>query len=199
VLVLRGIPGVTGKISLLPAASLPVPGEHNVANALAAALACALAGVPAEPVARGLRGFAALPHRLQKVGTVRGVDYFDDSKATNLDATARALASFPPGSVHLILGGKDKGADWSSLSSLVRRHARRVLLVGEATAVIRRALAGVVPLEECGTVRAAVRKAAESAGPEEIVLLAPGCASFDQYRNFEERGDDFARAVAALA
>ncbi|HET9298825.1 MAG TPA: UDP-N-acetylmuramoyl-L-alanine--D-glutamate ligase [Candidatus Polarisedimenticolaceae bacterium] len=191
-LVVRGIP-------LLPAASLPVPGEHNVANALAAGLACDLAGVAGESIARGLAMFRALPHRLQKVGSVRGVDYYDDSKATNLDATARALASFPPRSVHLILGGKDKGGNWTSLASLARRHARRILLVGEAAPVIRRALEGVVPLEDCGTVQAAVRTAAQTAGPGEIVLLAPGCASFDQYRNFEERGDDFARAVTALA
>ncbi len=198
-LVLRGIPGEPAPVSLLPAASLPVPGEHNVANALAAGLACALAGVASESIARGLATFQALPHRLQKVGSVRGVDYYDDSKATNLDATARALASFPPHSVHLILGGKDKGGDWTSLASLARRHARRILLVGEAAPLIRRALEGVVPLQDCGTVQDAVRTAAQTAGPAEIVLLAPGCASFDQYRNFEERGDDFARAVTALA
>jgi UDP-N-acetylmuramoylalanine--D-glutamate ligase len=198
-LALRGIPGLPGPVSLLPAASLPVPGEHNLANALAAGLACALAGVPGGAIARGLATFQALPHRLQKVGAVRGVDYYDDSKATNLDATARALASFPPGSVHLILGGKDKGADWHSLAALARRHARRILLVGEAASVIRRALEGVVPLEDCGTVQAAVRAAARTAAPAEVVLLAPGCASFDQYRSFEERGDDFARAVIALA
>jgi UDP-N-acetylmuramoylalanine--D-glutamate ligase len=198
-LVLRGTPGLEGESPLLPAASLPVPGEHNVANALAAALACALVGVPGEAIARGLAGFQALPHRLQRVGSVRGIDYYDDSKATNLDATARALASFPPSSVHLILGGKDKGADWSSLAPLAGRQALQILLVGEAAAVIRRALAGVVPLKDCGTVQAAVRCAAEAARPSEVVLLAPGCASFDQYRNFEERGDDFARAVAGLA
>jgi len=198
-LVLRGLPGRPGPEALLPAASLPVPGEHNVANALAAGLACALAGVPGPAIARGLAGFQALPHRLQKVGSARGVDYYDDSKATNLDATARALASFPPGSVHLILGGKDKGADWDSLAPLVRRQARRILLVGEAAPVIRRALDGIVPVDDCGTVQAAVRAAAANARPTEVVLLAPGCASFDQYRNFEERGDDFVRAVAGLA
>jgi UDP-N-acetylmuramoylalanine--D-glutamate ligase len=198
-LALRGIPGQPGPVPLLRVASLPVPGEHNLANALAASLACALVGVPGPAVAQGLASFQALPHRLQKVRSVHGVDYYDDSKATNLDATARALASFPAGSVHLILGGKDKGAEWHRLAPLARLHARRVLLVGEAAPVIRRALGGVVPLEDCGTVQAAVQTAARSAAPAEIVLLAPGCASFDQYRNFEERGDDFARAVTALA
>jgi UDP-N-acetylmuramoylalanine--D-glutamate ligase len=198
-LVLRGVPGHPGTLSLLPVSSLPVPGEHNVANALAAALACALVGVPAEGIARGLAGFQALPHRLQKVARVGSVDYYDDSKATNLDATARALASFAPASVLLILGGKDKGADWRSLAPLAQRQARKVLLVGEAAPVIRGALDGLLPLEDCGTVPVAVRAAAASARPGDVVLLAPGCASFDQYRNFEERGDDFARAVAGLA
>jgi UDP-N-acetylmuramoylalanine--D-glutamate ligase len=198
-LVLRGVPGLPEVAPLLAARDLPVPGEHNVANALAAGLACALSGAPPAAIAAGLSGFRALPHRLQRVATLGDVAYYDDSKATNLDATVRAVGSFPEASVHLILGGKDKGADWTALAPLARRHVRRILLVGEAAPVIRRALQGVVPLVDCGTVAEAVRTGSTGARPGEVVLLAPGCASFDQYRNFEERGDDFARAVAALA
>lgn len=186
---------------LLEARDLPVPGEHNVANALAAALGCRLVGCAPEAIAQGLRAYRALPHRLQHVATVSGVAYFDDSKATNLDATARAVASFPGGTIHLVLGGKDKGGDWEALVPLLERQARRVLLVGQAAPVIRRALQGMqgrVALEDCGTVPAAVRAGAREARPGDVVLLAPGCASFDQYRNFEERGLDFRRAVKAL-
>lgn len=187
-----------GEEEILPASDLPVPGEHNVANALAAALACRIVGCSAAAIARGLRSFRALPHRLQHVGTLDGVSFYDDSKATNLDAAARALASFPPSTVLLILGGKDKGADWPSLAPLVRRHARLVLLVGQAASRIRAGLDGAAPFVDCGTVGAAVREGFRLARPGDVVLLAPGCASFDQYRNFEERGDDFRRAVESL-
>ena len=183
---------------ILPAEDLPVPGEHNVANALAAALGGLLAGCPPEAIARGLRAFRALPHRLELVGRLDDVAFYDDSKATNLDAAARAVASFRPGTVLVILGGKDKGGDWPSLAPLLRAHARAALLVGRAAPGIRSALEGAVPLADCGTVGAAVREAYERARPGDVVLLAPGCASFDQYRNFEERGDDFRRAVESL-
>lgn len=183
---------------ILPVADLPVPGEHNAANALAAALACRLSGCGADAIARGLRAFRALPHRLELVGKLDDVAFYDDSKATNLDAAARAVASFRPGTVLVILGGKDKGGDWPSLAPLLRTHARAALLVGQAAAGIRSALEGAVPLQDCVTIEAAVRAGYESARPGDVVLLAPGCASFDQYRNFEERGDDFRRAVEAL-
>ncbi len=188
-----------GEEAILPVERLAVRGEHNAANALAAALACRLVGCSAEGIARGLEAFRPLPHRLEPAGTLRGVAFYNDSKATNLDATARALAAFEPGTVHLILGGKDKGAEWGSLVPLLRRHARRVLLVGQAAPTIRKALEGAVPLEDCGTVPRAVEAGFEGASAGQIVLLAPGCASFDQYRNFEERGEDFRRAVRRLA
>jgi UDP-N-acetylmuramoylalanine--D-glutamate ligase len=187
-----------GEEELMDAAELPVPGEHNHANALAAAVACRLLGCPREAIVRGLRGYRALPHRLEHVATVAGVAFFNDSKATNLDATCRALESFPPGRVHLILGGRDKGADWESVAPKVGGRARRVLLVGEASGAIRAALAGHVPIEECVTVPAAVGTGLRGARPGDVVLLSPGCASFDQYRNFEERGEDFRRAVQGL-
>jgi len=188
-----------GEETLMPAGELPVPGEHNLANALAAALACRLLGCPAATIARALRSYRALPHRLEHVRTVAGVAFYDDSKATNADATTRALRSFAPGTVHLILGGLDKGADWASLAPDVARYARRVLLVGAAAPVIRAALEGAVAMEDCGTVPAAVRNGFGGASPGEVVLLSPGCASFDQYRNFAERGRDFRAAVEAVA
>ena len=188
----------TGAVSLLPGEELPVPGEHNQANALAAALACLLMGCGREAIVEGLRSYRALPHRLQHVATVAGVAFYDDSKATNLDAAARALQSFPPGRVHLILGGRDKGADWASLAPPTRRYAARVLLVGEAAPAIRVGLADTVALVNCATVPGAVRAGFREARAGDVVLLAPGCASFDQYRNFEERGEDFRRAVESL-
>jgi UDP-N-acetylmuramoylalanine--D-glutamate ligase len=187
-----------GEDDILAVADLSVPGEHNVQNALAAALAGRIAGCPAEAIATALRAFRALPHRLEFVGSFDGVAFYDDSKATNLDAAMRAVVSFPAGVVHWILGGRDKGAAWSSVTALARERARRVLLVGEAAATVRGALEGAVDLEDCGTIATAVRVGFERALPGDVVLLAPGCASFDQYRNYEERGDDFRRAVQAL-
>jgi UDP-N-acetylmuramoylalanine--D-glutamate ligase len=187
-----------GEEEVMDASALPVPGEHNLANALAAALACRLAGVAPEDLSRGLGAYRSLPHRLEKVAELDGVNFYNDSKATNLDATARALEAFPAGKVHLIAGGKDKGADWSTLEPLVRRHVRRLLLIGRAAPAIRKGLSGAATILDCGTVREAVRQGYERAAPGDVVLLAPGCASFDQYRNFEERGRDFVEAVEAL-
>jgi UDP-N-acetylmuramoylalanine--D-glutamate ligase len=183
---------------LLDVSALPQPGEHNVSNALAAALAARLVGCPPAAITRGLREYRPLPHRLQRIAEIGGVAFYDDSKATNPASATRALASFPPDSVLLILGGRDKGADWSAMPALVRRHARRVLLIGEAAGMLREQLAGTVALEDCGELSHAVERAFTAATPGDTVLLAPGCASFDQYRDFEERGDDFRRAVEAL-
>ena len=184
--------------ALLGVDELAVPGEHNVANALAAAVACRLIGCDVPAIAEGLRAYRGLPHRLEFVGLVDDVHFYNDSKATNLDAAQRALSAFPTQRVHLILGGRDKGADWSALADTVRRHARRVLLVGEASEAIGRALADAAEIEDCGTVPDAVIRGYDAASPGDVVLLSPGCASFDQYRNFEERGEDFRRAVEAL-
>ena len=137
---------------MIDAAALPVRGEHNVANALAAVLACRLvATCPAAALAAGLRAFRPLDHRLQRVGEIGGVAFYNDSKATNLDAALRALESFRPGTVHLILGGKDKGGDWDAMVGPVRRFARRVLLVGEAAPAIAAALPDDVEAIDCGT------------------------------------------------
>ncbi len=187
-----------GEETLLDRSEMTLPGDHNVANALAASLAARLAGCPAETIAESLRAYRALPHRLEYVATVDGVKYFNDSKGTNPASTARALTSFEPGKVHLILGGKDKGSDWSSLVPLIRARARRVLLVGQCRRQLASLLEGKIPLLDCETVPAAVAAAPLGAAAGDVVLLSPGCASFDQYSNFEERGDDFRRSVGLL-
>ena len=189
-----------GERELIEAEALPVRGEHNVANALAAALATALAGCSAEAIEQGLLAFRALPHRLEHVATIDGVAYYNDSKATNPASAARALSAFAPGTVHLILGGRDKGADWSELLPLVAQRTKQVLLVGEAAPLLRGVLARHAPaLVDASTVARAVELARAGAVAGEVVLLAPGCASFDQYRNFGERGEDFRSVVSRLA
>ena len=187
-----------GSELVLDRAELPVPGDHNVANALAAALCCRLAGCPVQAIAAALRRYRPLPHRLERVGELRGVAFFNDSKATNLDAAERAVRSFPGVGVHMILGGKDKGADWDAFAAVARGRVAKAYVIGAAAQRIRTALAGAVPVESCETIANAVPTAFASARPGDVVLLAPGCASFDQYANFEARGDDFRRVVGAL-
>jgi len=187
-----------GEEVVMAASDLPVPGDHNLANALAAALAGRLAGCPAETIAAGLKSYTPLSHRLQKVRTLQGITFYNDSKATNLDAAAQAIRSFPGGKIHLILGGKDKGGDWTALVPLLSDSVQTVLLVGAASGVIADALAGHVPSIDCGTVSKAVRTAWSNAEEGDVILLAPGCASFDQYAGFEARGDDFIRAVLEI-
>jgi UDP-N-acetylmuramoylalanine--D-glutamate ligase len=186
-----------GEERLIDRSDLSIAGPHNVSNALFAALACRLAGTPVEAIREGLRDFRALPHRLQRVATRGGVAFYDDSKATNPASTATALAAFPERSVHVILGGRDKGADWESLKPSLRRHARRVLLVGESASSLETILGDFDPVR-CATVPEAVAEGYRAAAPGETVLLSPACASFDQYPGFAARGEDFQRAVAAL-
>jgi UDP-N-acetylmuramoylalanine--D-glutamate ligase len=187
-----------GEDELLAVDELPVPGEHNLANALAAALAARLVGCPAAAIDAALRAYRALPHRMEHVATIDGIDFYNDSKATNTDSAARALTSFEPGRVHLILGGRDKGADWAPLLRLIAERRARVLLVGEAAEPLFEALAGSVEVQLCGTIPRAVERGFTDATRGEVVLLSPACASFDQYGNFMERGEDFRRAVGRL-
>jgi UDP-N-acetylmuramoylalanine--D-glutamate ligase len=181
---------------------LPIPGRHNVENVLAAAVAARAAGAPLEAVRRAALAYRPLPHRLEKIAERGGVVFYNDSKATNVDAAAKALASFPGRRVWMILGGKDKGGDFASLVPLLRERAAAVLTIGQAAARIEEQLAGSsVQVLALGTLDAAVREAdrlATAAGGG-IVLLAPACASFDQYRNYEERGEHFRALALALA
>lgn len=176
---------------------LPIKGVHNLENALAAVAACALAGVGSASIAAALRTFRPVPHRLEFVTRVAGVDYYNDSKATNVAAAVKACASFGSG-LWPILGGRDKGSDYAPLADALRGRTRAALLVGEAAPLIRRQLNGSVQSVETGTVDAAVEYAAAHAGPGDTVVLAPACASFDQYASYIERGRAFQRLVRQL-
>ena len=183
---------------LLRRRDIGLRGEHNVENVLAAAAAAKLVGVEPGAIAEGVRSFAGVEHRIEFVATISGVDYFNDSKATNVDATLKALDAFP-GNVLVILGGKDKGCDYTILRDALRRHARMVLLIGSAADKIEAELGGVVPAERAGTMARAVEIAAARAQPGDTVLLAPACASFDQFESYEHRGRAFKQLVRDLA
>ena len=173
-------------------------GPHNRENAAAAALAALAAGATPEGIQAALDGFAAAPHRLETVATIGGVEYVNDSKATNVDAVRRGLESFER-PVVLVMGGQDKGGNFSLLADAARARGKALVLVGGAREAIRAALGGILPAHEAADMDEAVRRAAALAAPGEVVLLAPGCASFDRYANYQERGEDFRRAVGRLA
>ncbi len=154
-------------------------------------------GLPREKLAAGLKSFRGLPHRLELVATRDGVQWYDDSKGTNVGATIAALRGLGKRAL-LILGGEGKGQDFSPLRAPVREFAAQVLLIGRDTPLIEAALAGL-PTERCATLEAAVRRAAELVKPGEAVLLSPACASFDMFRDYQQRGEVFAAAVRALS
>jgi len=182
---------------VMPVAEIPLRGAHNVENVLAAVCAARLGGVAAESIRASVREFKAVEHRLEFVAAVRGVEYYNDSKATNVDATRKALEAFP-GGVRLILGGKDKDSDYAELAELARARVKVVYTIGSAAEKIERQLVGVVKMESAGTLDAAVRRAAEDAVAGDVVLLAPACASFDQFENYEHRGRVFKELVKQL-
>jgi UDP-N-acetylmuramoylalanine--D-glutamate ligase len=172
-----------------------LPGRHNVVNFLAAATAARLMGVEAESLALVMRRFKGLPHRLERVAEIEGVQYYNDSKATNVASTRVALASFP-GHIILILGGSDKGAtDYPQLSELIREKTTHLVTYGQAGLRLTEIFQGQVPIRYERDFRAAVDQAREISQPGDTVLLAPACASFDQFANFEERGDTFRTIV----
>jgi len=183
---------------ILPVKDIRLPGVHNQENVMAAALAARLLGVEPARIRDSVRAFEGLEHRLERVLTVSGVRFINDSKATTVDATLKAVASFDAPIV-LILGGKDKGSDFTQLRRLVKARVKKVVLVGSAKEKIRKALAGVVPMEDAASFAEVVPRAFAAASRGDIVLLAPACTSWDMFRNFEERGRAFKRAVRALA
>ena len=187
----------SGLREIMPVDEITLKGAHNLENVLAAAAIGILAGVEPAKVRRAVKDFKAVEHRLEYTATIRGVQYFNDSKATNVDATIKALESFP-GNIHLILGGKDKGSDYSVLNDLLKARVKRVYTIGAAAQKIESQIAGV-DLTSAGTLDQAVRKASEFAQSGDIVLLAPACASFDQFQSYEHRGRAFKEAVHALA
>jgi UDP-N-acetylmuramoylalanine--D-glutamate ligase len=182
----------------MPLASLSLFGAHNTENALAALLVAGLCGVPMTRAVEAMRAFTGLPHRLERVAEIDGVTYFDDSKATNVGATAKSLESFP-GDVVLILGGKDKGGAFADLRTAIRERVAHLVLMGAAREAIAAQIGPVVPTTLVVSMKEAVRAARGTASRGGVVLLAPACASFDQYGSFEERGDDFKRRVLELA
>jgi len=182
---------------LVDAKEIALAGRHNLENALAAALVARLAGAPAEALATGLRSFRGLPHRMERVGEMDGVAWFNDSKATNIGATRAVVASLEQPIV-LILGGQDKGADFATLADVLPGRVRHLILMGDARSTIATALSGVVPTTQVETMEDAVQAARRRARSGDAVLLAPACTSFDAYFSFEARGDDFRQLVQRM-
>jgi UDP-N-acetylmuramoylalanine--D-glutamate ligase len=180
---------------IMPLSGIRLKGAHNVENVLAAVCAARLAGAPAEAIRRGVEGFHAVEHRLEYVATLNGVEFYNDSKATNVDATAKAIEAFP-GGIHLILGGKDKNSDYTQLAQLLRERVRAVYTIGSAASKIESHLRGVISIHSCETLDKAVMAAASAARPGDVVLLAPACSSFDQFESYEHRGRVFKEIVA---
>ncbi len=182
---------------VMPVAEIPLAGAHNVENVLAAVCAARLAGVDAPTIRRAVREFKAVEHRLEFVREVEGVKYYNDSKATNVDATLKAVEAFA-GGIHLILGGKDKGSDYRVLEGLLRKRVKTVITIGSAAEKIERQLDGIVKIERAETLERAVAYAHAKAVAGDTVLLAPACASFDQFENYEQRGRVFKELVASI-
>jgi UDP-N-acetylmuramoylalanine--D-glutamate ligase len=187
----------TSQREVMLVSEIPLKGAHNLENVLAAVCAGALMGCAPEKIRQAVRDFKAVEHRLEFVATIRGVDYYNDSKATNVDATIKALESFPA-NIHLILGGKDKGSDYSVLNDLLRQRVKRVYTIGAAAAKIESQIKNV-EIVHAETLENALRRANTVAEPGDVVLLAPACASFDQFKNYEQRGQVFKEIVHMLA
>ena len=179
---------------IVAVAEIRLRGEHNLENAMGAAAAALAGGLDPDAVRRGLREFAGVPHRLEEVGSVGGVLYVNDSKATNVSSAARGIEAFD-GGVHAILGGSLKGGGFEGLREAVTARCRAAYLIGEAAERLARDLEGTVPLRRCGRLEAALASASGAAEPGDVVLLSPACASFDQFRDYEERGERFRSLV----
>jgi len=187
-----------GEREILSLHDMQLKGAHNVENVLAAVAIGSILGIGPAKIRDTVRNFKAVEHRLEFVANVNGVDYYNDSKATNVDATIKALESFPR-NIHIILGGKDKGSDYTVLKPLLAERAKRVYTIGAAAEKIESHLGNVVPLTRAVTLDVAVRKAAEGAVSGDVVVLAPACASFDQFTSYEHRGKVFKDLVQQLA
>jgi len=181
--------------------SLRVPtlrGVHNRENAFAACLLARHLGVALEALQKGLDSYPGLPHRLEPVRVLEGVEWINDSKATNVDSVEKSLSAFPA-NVHIIMGGRGKGAPYAPLRELMRGRVKTILTIGEDAPAIASELSGVADIEPCGVLATAVFRARERARCGDVVLLSPACASYDQFRNFEDRGEQFKALVRELA
>jgi UDP-N-acetylmuramoylalanine--D-glutamate ligase len=183
---------------VMPVNEIHLKGAHNVENVLAAVCAARLAGISAEVIRRAVGDFKAVEHRLELVKCLHGVEFYNDSKATNVDAAMKAVASFG-GGIHLILGGKDKDSDYSTMSDLLKERVKAVYTIGSAAEKIERQLHGVVKMVQAGTMQKAVQEAANAAVAGDVVLLSPACSSFDQFENYEHRGRVFRQIVNELS
>jgi UDP-N-acetylmuramoylalanine--D-glutamate ligase len=186
-----------GPREIMRVSEIPLKGAHNVENVLAAVCAGQLMGCQPEQIRKAIGEFKAVEHRLEYVATVNGVEYYNDSKATNVDATIKALESFPA-NIHLILGGKDKGSDYGVLNDLLRQRVKRVYTIGAAAEKIESHIKGAAEIVHAETLDNAVRRASAVAQPGDIVLLAPACASFDQFQSYNHRGGVFKEVVKSL-
>jgi UDP-N-acetylmuramoylalanine--D-glutamate ligase len=184
-------------VELLPVAELGIRGEHNLANAMAASLAATLRGVPADAIAKTLREFRGVEHRLEFIRDLDGVRYINDSKATNVDSVWYALQSYDRPLVVLI-GGRDKGNDYSRLNDLVRKHVKSIVAIGESADKVVSAFSSIVTTRKADDMPAAVAEARRLAASGDIVLLSPACASFDWFTNYEHRGQVFKQLVLDL-
>jgi UDP-N-acetylmuramoylalanine--D-glutamate ligase len=182
---------------ILPFDEVSLKGGHNLENVLAGVSVGMLVGCQPEQIREAVRHFKGVEHRLEFVARVAGADYYNDSKATNVDATIKALESFP-GNVHLILGGKDKDSDYSVLQDLLRERVKRVYTIGAAAAKIEAQIQGATEIVHAEILEKAVRLASEGAAAGDVVLLAPACASFDQFQSYEHRGRVFKETVHSL-
>jgi UDP-N-acetylmuramoylalanine--D-glutamate ligase len=169
-----------------------------VENVLAGVCVGRLLDCPPNRIQEAVRNFKAVEHRIEYVATLRGVEYYNDSKATNVDATIKALESFPA-NIHLILGGKDKDSDYTQLNQLLRERVKQVYTIGTAADKIESQIRGAAKLVHSETLEKAIKQAAAVAQSGDVVLLAPACASFDQFRNYQHRGQVFKNTVRSLS
>ena len=182
---------------IMLASEIPLKGAHNVENVLAGVCVGRLLNCPAARIREVVRNFKAVEHRIEYVAKVRGVEYYNDSKATNVDATIKALESFPS-NIHLILGGKDKDSDYRQLNHLLRERVKQVYTIGAAADKIESQIREAAKIVHAETLEKAVKQAAAAAQSGDVVLLAPACASFDQFRNYQHRGQVFKDTVRSL-
>jgi UDP-N-acetylmuramoylalanine--D-glutamate ligase len=182
--------------AVCPVEEILLRGAHNLENVLAATAAAAWAGVPPSRLRAAIKGFRAVAHRIEWIRELRGVAFYNDSKGTNVDATLKALAAFRE-PVVLIAGGRDKGQDFAPLAAAAGR-VKAAVLIGEGRATLGPALRRVTAVHEVDSMAAAVGQALALAGPGDVVLLSPACASFDMFRDYEHRGDVFREEVLKL-
>jgi len=176
---------------------IKIPGRHNVENVMAAILAARLCGCSQEDIIAAVADFRGLPHRIEYAGEVKGVKFYDDSKGTNVGSVERALQTFTQ-PVVLLLGGRDKDGDFDTLQPLLAERTKQIVLFGEARDRIESLIGAGVPVEKKEKLREAVLSAYQKAVSGDVVLLSPGCASFDEFKNYKERGDYFKEVVRSL-